>query len=212
MNDHILLISGIDTDVGKTFATGYLAQQFAKQGKRVITQKLVQTGCQGIASDIQRHRHIQQLPLQAVDLDHTTCRFVYDYPCSPHLAAKRQNRPIDLAQITQDTQTLASQYDVVLIEGAGGLCVPLNDEVTLLDYVATQRYPIVLVTSGKLGSINHTLLSLHACQQHKLPVHSVIYNQFPQIDPIIEQETQSYLQRYLAKHFPETKWQLMSEF
>ncbi|MGR6981161.1 dethiobiotin synthase [Testudinibacter sp. P27/CKL/0425] len=211
-NKQIFFISGIDTDVGKTIATGFYANRLQAEGNSVITQKLVQTGCAGIAEDIQTHRQLQQLPLQTWDQNGTTCRFVFDYPCSPHLAAKRENRAIDLAQISADTQTLAQHYDVVLIEGAGGLAVPLNAHLTTLDYLAQQGYPLILVTSGKLGSINHTLLSLEVSQQRGIPVHAVIYNKFPQIDPIIEAETQAYLQRYLTRHFPQAEFIVMGRF
>ncbi|MDH3001443.1 dethiobiotin synthase [Chelonobacter oris] len=208
-NKQILFVSGIDTDVGKTLATGFYANRLTAQGLTVITQKLVQTGCQGIAEDIQTHRKIQKIPLQQWDHNGTTCRYVFGYPCSPHLAAAWEGRQLDLEQLTADTQTLSSHYDVVLIEGAGGLAVPLNREITTLDYLARQRYPLILVTSGKLGSINHTLLSLEVCQRRDIPLQAVIYNQYPQIDPIIETETQRYLQGYLARHFPSAEFIMM---
>lgn len=208
-NKQIFFISGIDTDVGKTIATGFYANRLAAQGKRVITQKLVQTGCDGIAEDIQTHRTIQQMPLQAWDYNHTTCRYVFEYPCSPHLAASREGRDIDLAKIIADTQMLIQHYDVVLIEGAGGLAVPLNANITTLDYIEQQNYPLILVTSGKLGSINHTLLSLEVCHQRNIEVHSLIYNQYPQIDSIIETETQAYLQQYLSRFSPQTEFIVM---
>lgn len=202
----ILFVSGIDTDVGKTIATGFYANRLAAQGRTVITQKLVQTGCSGIADDIQTHRKLQHLPLQQCDLDGTTCRYVFDYPCSPHLAARLAQTEINLAQITADTQTLAQDYDVVLIEGAGGLAVPFNEKLTALDYLQQQGYPLILVTSGKLGSINHTLLSLEVCQQRSIALHALIYNHYPQIDPIIENETKAYLQQYVTTHFPQTEF------
>ncbi|MGR3807818.1 dethiobiotin synthase [Pasteurella testudinis] len=205
----IIFISGIDTDVGKTIATAFYAKRLAAQGASVITQKLVQTGCSGIAADIQQHRKLQNLALQQADLDGLTCRYVFDYPCSPHLAAARERRTINLDWITADTQKLAQAYQVVLIEGAGGLAVPLTDEITSLDYLQQQGYPLVLVTSGKLGSINHTLLSLEVCQRRGIALQALIYNQYPQIDPIIENETQAYLQRYLATHFPQAEFIVM---
>ena len=208
-NKQIIFISGIDTDVGKTIATGFYANKLSAQGLSVMTQKLVQTGCQGIADDIQTHRKIQNLPLQQCDLDGTTCRHVFGYPCSPHLAAKLEQREINLAQITEDTRTLAQHYDVVLIEGAGGLAVPLNENFTTLDYLVQQGYPLILVTSGKLGSLNHTLLSLEVCQTRGIPLHTLIYNQYPQIDPIIEQNSQDYLREHINRHFPKAEFLVM---
>ena len=211
MANNILFITGIDTDVGKTIATGIYAKKLAEQGKRVITQKLVQTGCHAFSEDIQKHRNLQGIPLQQVDIEKLTCRFIYPYPCSPHLAARMADKAIDLQAIHQDTENLAKRHDMVLIEGAGGLYVPLSDNYFLIDYIAEHNYPIILVTSGKLGSLNHTLLSLEACKQRNLRVHSLIYNQFPQTDPIIEEETQRFLRTYINTHFPNCEFMLIPD-
>ena len=72
--------------------------------------------------------------------------------------------------IEKSTALLAEKYDCVLLEGAGGLMVPYCDDATTLDYIQSNKLPLILVTSGKLGSINHTLLSLEACRSHGVPV------------------------------------------
>ena len=87
--------------------------------------------------------------------------------------------------------------------------MPLDDTLTTLDFIRAQAYPVVLVTSGRLGSINHTLLSLAACRQQEIAVEMLIYNRFPPADPLIEQETAEYLQRYLRQHFPQTAFEYM---
>ncbi|MDY3330909.1 MAG: dethiobiotin synthase [Pelistega sp.] len=207
----VIFISGIDTDVGKTIATAWYAKQLMEQGEKVITQKFVQTGCTGYADDILKHRELQGIPLYEEDKNGLTCPYVYDFPCSPHLAAKLESRPIDEQVITQATEQLLAHYDTVLLEGAGGLYVPYDEENTIIDYIAKQGYPLILVTSGKLGSINHTLLSLQACIQKNIPVHSLIYNLYPSGEPTITQDTQQFLQTYLHKHFPNTKFMLMDK-
>ena len=96
------------------------------------------------------------------DREGLTMPEIFSYPCSPHLAARIDNRPIDFGKIECATQELARRYDVVLVEGAGGLMVPLTEDYLTIDYIAEKQYPLVFVTSGKLGSINHTLLSFEA--------------------------------------------------
>ena len=76
---------------------------------------------------------------------------MFSYPCSPHLAARIDNRPIDFGKIERATQELARRYDVVLVEGAGGLMVPLTEDYLTIDYIAEKQYPLIFVTSGKLG-------------------------------------------------------------
>ena len=81
----ILFVGGIDTDIGKTVATGWLAAKLMRQGFSVITQKIVQTGCTGISDDILVHRRLQNLPLLPEDTDGTTCPYLFGYPCSPQI-------------------------------------------------------------------------------------------------------------------------------
>lgn len=84
----VYFVSGIDTDIGKTVATGMLAKQLLQQGKSVITQKPVQTGCQDIAEDIAVHRKIMGIPMQEADEQRLTMPEIFSHPASPHLAAR----------------------------------------------------------------------------------------------------------------------------
>lgn len=204
MKGNVLFISGIDTNIGKTFATGILARTMAAQGKKVITQKMIQTGCEEISEDIEMHRHLQGIPFTDEDKSGLTCPYIFTYPCSPHMAANKDGRRIDLTVITEATRRLQEKYEYVLLEGAGGLMVPNSLESLAIDYVKEQGYPVVLVTSGKLGSINHTLLSLFACKQYGIEVRALVYNLCPKTDELIETNTLEYLEQYLRKEFPGT--------
>ena len=218
----VLFVSGIDTDIGKTYATGLLAKALMQQGVNVITQKLVQTGISkqadgelGIADDILSHRQLMQMPLQPCDLDFTTCPYRYEKPASPHLSAALANQPLNINLITDATKALQADYEMVLLEGAGGLLVPINEQLLTLDYIAEQGYPIVLVTSGRLGSINHTLLSLEAIKSRGLMIHSVIYNHIhddaEQTDAEIANSTIDFLQAYLARYYPKAHWLVLAK-
>mgnify|MGYP001534924810 CR=1 FL=1 len=175
--ENVLFISGIDTNVGKTVATGMIAKALAKAGKKVITQKMIQTGCEHVSEDIEAHRQIQGLPFTDEDTRGLTCPYIFTYPCSPHMAAAKDGRRIDLDTITQATRRLRETYEYVLLEGAGGLMVPNDMESLTIDYVKEQAYPLILVTSGKLGSINHTLLSLYACERYGIEVKAIVRKQ-----------------------------------
>ena len=214
----VLFISGIDTDIGKTYATGMIAKALVQQGVKVITQKLVQTGVAinldsgviGIADDIIVHRQLMGIPLQPCDIDGTTCPYRYEKPASPHLSARLSNDILNPDVITDATKSLQADYEVVILEGAGGLLVPITDQLLTLDYIAEQGYPIILVTSGRLGSINHTLLSLEAIKSRGLEVHSVIYNHIhdnsDQTDAEIANSTIDFLQNHLAQNYINTNW------
>lgn len=204
--DNILFVSGIDTDAGKTYCCAWYARQLMDAGYRVITQKLVQTGNTDCSEDILVHRRIMGTGLLPEDKSRLTMPEIYSYPCSPHLAARIDHRPIDLDRISQATAELASRYDLVLVEGAGGLMVPLTEECLTIDYIERQHYPVALVTSGRLGSINHTLLSLEALQRRGIDVPVVLYNLYPPVEDVtIRDDTWQYLETYLKKHWPDTR-------
>ena len=199
-----LFVTGIGTDVGKSYATGWLAHEIARSGKTVITQKLIQTGNHDLSEDIEIHRRIMGIPLQSVDLCHITAPLILSYPASPHLAAKIDGVDLDLSIATNATETLLNKYSHVLIEGAGGLMVPLTASYLTIDYIADHKLPVVLVTNGRLGSISDTLLALNALRTARITLYAVIYNPFFDSDKTIAPETHRYIHHYLTRHFPET--------
>lgn len=199
-----LFISGIDTDAGKSYVTGWLASEMMKQGMSVITQKFVQTGNADFSEDIDVHRRIMGIGMQEVDLAHITAPVIYSYPASPELAARIDGRALDLNIITEATEKLRGLYDHVLIEGAGGLMVPLKGEYLTIDYIHERHLPLVLVTNSKLGSINHTLLALNAVKSYHIDLYAVVYNHHFDMDKPIAEDTRIYVQKWLEHHFPKT--------
>lgn len=207
MSAQIYFVSGIDTAIGKTYTTGYLAKLWFEQGQNVITQKLIQTGNLEISEDIEKHREIMGRGWFVEDDLKLTMPEIFSYPASPHLATQIDAREIDFEKIQQATAELATRFELVLLEGAGGLMVPLTSELLSIDYVAQQNYPIILVSSGRLGSINHTLLSLEAIKSRGLELFALAYNLYDQsADELISKDTAEYLQHYLSIHFPQAKW------
>ncbi|NUF85185.1 dethiobiotin synthase, partial [Acinetobacter seifertii] len=190
MSGQIYFVSGIDTEIGKTYATGFLAKLWTEQGKKVITQKLIQTGNADISEDIEKHREIMGQGWFQEDHDKLTMPEIFSYPASPHLATRLDNREIDFQKIENATQTLAERFEIVLLEGAGGLMVPLTTSLLTIDYVAQHQFPVILVTSGRLGSINHTLLSLEALKSRGLKLKALVYNLKDESkDPLISKDT-----------------------
>lgn len=203
----VFFVSGIDTNAGKSYATGWIASRWNRQGIRTITQKLVQTGNTGLSEDIELHRRIMGTGMLAEDLQGLTMPEIYTYPCSPHLAAEIDRRPLDIDKIEAATNALAAKYDAVLLEGAGGLMVPLTRELLTIDYIAQKGYPLIFVTSGRLGSISHTLLGLEAVKRRGIDLKILAFNMFPKEDDMtISNDTREYLKNYLSKEFPDAEY------
>lgn len=212
MKENVLFVSGIDTDAGKSYATGFLARELNRQGNRTITQKFIQTGNIGYSEDIDLHRRIMGIPHTEEDRLGLTMPEIFSYPASPHLAARLDRREIDFNKMEQATEELSQRYDTVLLEGAGGLMVPLTEELLTIDYIAQKNYPLIFVTSGKLGSINHTLLSFEAIKNRNIHLYTVMYNLYPTVkDKTIQEDTQAFIENYIRKHFPETQFMLVPE-
>ncbi|MCM1337356.1 MAG: dethiobiotin synthase [Candidatus Amulumruptor caecigallinarius] len=202
-----VFISGIDTDAGKSYVTGWLAAQLERKGERVATLKFIQTGNVGRSEDIEVHRAIMGHNLPE-DSDLLTSPQIFSYPASPDLASRIDGRPIDFEAIDTAIARLAERYDVVLVEGAGGLAVPLTTTMLTIDYVAQREMPVILVTNGRLGSINHTVLSLEAIKSRRLILDSVMYNTYYDTDPEISTDTKRWIGEYLKREFPGVEMQL----
>ena len=198
----VIFISGIDTDAGKSYATGIVARRLMDEGKSVITQKFIQTGNVGYSEDIELHRVIMGTGHLPEDSEGLTAPVIFPFPASAQLAARLAGEDIDLDKIDRATSALASRYDVVLVEGAGGLMVPITDTMTTIDYISSRQLPVMLVTNGRLGSINHTLLSLEAIKSRNIKLEALVYNEHFDSDPTISADTRGFLHRYIERNFP----------
>lgn len=195
----VYAIVGIDTDIGKTVVTGLIARSLSQKGVNVITQKMAQTGCVGVAEDVIEHRRIMNVSLFDVDKNGDTCPFVFPVPSSPHLAAELAGGSFEPAVLTAATERLNGAFDTVLLEGVGGLFVPLTRELLLIDYLKEMKYPTIVVSSSRLGSINHTLLTLEALISRNIPIAGIVYNRFSDALPEIADDTRTILAEYLQK-------------
>jgi len=196
----VYCVTGIDTDVGKTVVAGLIARSFIKNGIKVITQKIVQTGCKGISEDIICHRQLMGIDVLPEDVDGLTCPYRFSVPSSPHLAAGLEKSVIDCDKIKAATTKLLRQFECVVLEGVGGLSVPLNNDMTVLDYLEREQYPLVLVSSSRLGSINHTLNALELASKRNLEVVAIVYNLIGETDPRIVKDSRVVFQRFLKKY------------
>lgn len=205
----VMFVTGIGTDVGKSYATGWIAREMNSAGHNVITQKMIQTGNKEMSEDILRHRQIMNMELQTVDILHLTAPVILSYPASPHLAAILDETEIDLATIAEATHSLSGLFKHVIVEGAGGLMVPLKGDYLTADYLRDHKLPTIVVVNGQLGSINHALLTFNALKDYDIPLFGVIYNPYFDKDATISADTRRYLQEWLSIRFPEAIWMEM---
>ena len=199
MNGKVFFASGIDTGIGKTMATGLMARSLAAAGRDVITVKLVQTGNDGFSEDIDAHRAICGGARFPEDDEGLTAPQIFKFPSSPLLAAALECRTVDVEAISRAVRECAARHEIVLVESAGGLDVPLTDELLSVDFAAREGWSLVLVSCGRLGSINHTLLSLEAAKARGMRVAGVVWNWCDGADPEIDADSVETTRRYLSR-------------
>ncbi len=167
-----IFITGTDTDVGKTVVTSLLLAAMRANGVDAVPMKPVQTGCEfGVVPDFAFYEKISQTHFEDQDLQ---VPYKYEPACSPHLAAKLAGEQIELNKIEDAFKKLSSKHQQVLVEGAGGIMVPLNENELMLDLMKKLNLPVLLVARPSLGTINHTLLSVAALRSAGLKILGVI--------------------------------------
>lgn len=199
MMGRVFWISGIDTGIGKTIATGLIAKSLLASGHDVITVKMVQTGNDGYSEDIDLHREICGEAKRPEDLEGLTAPVIFKFPSSPLLAGRLEGKTVDLEKIAASVRACAARHEIVLVESAGGLDVPLTEEMLSADFAAREGWPLILVTCGRLGAINHTLLSLEAAKFRNLQIAGVVHNYHPDANAEIDADAVAAIERHLAK-------------
>jgi dethiobiotin synthetase len=177
-----VFVTGTDTDVGKTVIAAGLTAALRFRNIRATYFKPVQSGCQEengqlIASDARLAQTMADLaePLEVLT------PVVLKLPLAPAVAAAQAGVRIDLEEIARVYRDLAGRYDFVVVEGAGGLYVPLVDnDFLVLDLARWLGLPVLVVARPGLGTINHTVMTVKTVEQAGLPVVGVIINQYPE--------------------------------
>ncbi len=178
----ILFVAGTDTGVGKTFITALLAKAFVDQGIDVRVQKWVSTGNSNFSEDCvfiyellgnKSDKTIHGLP-DTTGSD--TAPYCLPLPASPHLAAEQAGVTIKTKVIRDALFRLESSCEILIVEGVGGVLVPLSRDLLLADLVADLKLPVLLVARSGLGTLNHTLLTLEALRHRNIQCVGVLLN------------------------------------
>ena len=168
-------VAGTDTNVGKTHVCGLLLDFLSKKGLAAGYQKWVATGPESPPADLVECLRIAQLPL----LPHLiSSQVVYHFalPASPHFAAEQTGAQVDPELIRIRYQEMLACHELLIVEGVGGLLVPLNRELLLVDLLRELKMPALVVARSGLGTINHTLLTLEAMRHRDIPVLGVVFS------------------------------------
>jgi len=171
-------VTGTDTEVGKTLVSGALILKLRDQGKSVIGFKPVVAGTyqnkdgNTLNEDLETLRIASKLALGHLDL----CPYVLDMPTAPHLAAAAKGIKLEMSVIMKALGNLQGKYDSLVVEGAGGFLIPLNDQEDLGNLAQKIDLPVILVVGMKLGCISHALLTQEAIKSRGLMIAGWVAN------------------------------------
>jgi len=192
-----LFITATDTEVGKTVIAGAIAHYFFRQGARVGVSKPVASGCvwrrEGLVSEDAEFLAScadARFPLDLI------CPQRYKEPLAPAVAAERAGQPLDWGAIDGSLRIMCAESDVMIVEGVGGILVPLDEKHTTLDLARWLGLPAVIVARAGLGTINHTLMTLEILRRAKVPIAGVVINRYPAESASIAEESNP---RYIEK-------------
>ena len=171
-------IAGTDTEVGKTLVSGALIIKLREAGANVLGFKPVVAGTYTGENGSLLNEDLETLRIASnIGSDQSKlCPYILDEPAAPHLAAKAQGFDLEGAIILKAFQDIQSQSDQVIVEGAGGFLVPLNDHEDLGDVAQAMQLPVILVVGMRLGCINHALLTIEAMESRNLTIAGWIAN------------------------------------
>ena len=185
-------VTGTDTGIGKTVVSCALAARARQLGLRVSAMKPIESGVverrvseSGLASDADRLRAAcgSTLPMSVVR------PYVLEEPLAPMIAAARAGVQIDIAVLDAALAQVEQDADVVLVEGAGGLLVPIDLRVSYLDLFARWQLPLLLVAGNKLGVLNHVLLTVRAAETAGVPVRAIVLTSLSDRDATVAETT-----------------------
>jgi len=176
-----LFVTGTDTEVGKTIIAGAIALHLRRAGKAVEVFKPVATGCRRSRSALLSAD--AEFLAACADSKRTLSEIsplCYSAAVAPNVAARREGKTVDLDAIFDAYKHLSAEHaGAVIVEGIGGLLCPISDEFWVIHLAKMMRLPVVLVVRAGLGTINHTLLTLHAAGSAGLNVVGVVINRYP---------------------------------
>ncbi len=170
-------ITGTDTGVGKTILAAALIRYLRVKGYSVCPLKPAETGC--IERDGTLIPQDGQILLEASDADMTlkdVVPFRYRAPLAPMVAAEQEGRPFSTARFLKVFEELKEKYDYLVLEGAGGIMVPLSDDLLTIDLIEMTALPVIVVAANRLGVINHTMLTVEALKRRGITITGVVLN------------------------------------
>lgn len=177
-----IFVTGTDTGVGKTVVAAGLALVLRERGMRVGVMKPVATGCTGEGKCLISEDAVYLFEAAENEYPPLTSPLRFRNSLSPNVASVIEKKEIPIEKLIKAYRELQNHYDFLIVEGIGGLLVPLTKEYYVANLIHEFALPIVIVSRGGIGTINHTLLTVDAAVIRGLEVRGIIFNRMPRVN------------------------------
>ena len=179
-----LFVTGTDTDVGKTYVTAGLAASFYEMGVHIGVMKPFAAGTAQKKGFKSEDVEILSSAAHVADAENLINPQFFPIPASPYTAWKKLKTKPKIATVLSSFKKLSKLHDALLVEGMGGVMTPILKDYFITDLIKDMKIPTVIVTRTKVGTVNHTLMTVKMCQKYKIPIKGIIINNFDDGYPV----------------------------
>ena len=177
-----IFITGTDTNVGKTVVSAGLALVLRERGMRVGVMKPVATGCVGEGKRLVSGDAVYLFEAAENEYPSLTNPLRFRNPLAPSVASVIEKKEVPIENLLKAYRQLQKHYDFIIVEGIGGLLVPLTKEYFVANLIHEFGLPLVIVAHGGLGTINHTLLTVDAATIRGFEIRGIVFNRMPRVN------------------------------
>jgi dethiobiotin synthetase len=192
-----LFIIGTDTNIGKTLISASLAWRLSKYYDNICVMKPFATSDKIFSKEFRsKDLFLLSKSINLKENQNYLNPFFFKLPASPYMASKLLKlKPPSIKTALEKFNYLKKKYDFTIIEGIGGVMVPLNQKYKLIDFIKLTKLSVIIVTTPKIGTFNHTLLTVQMCKNYDISINGIIFNKMSKNPSIVELTTPTFMEK-----------------
>jgi dethiobiotin synthetase len=192
-----IFVTGTDTNIGKTLVSSCLAWKIAHHFDKVGIMKPFATSNKIFSTKYKsKDAYLLTKSINMKENQDLINPYFYHMAASPYMASKILNKKSpSIKKAFEKYKSLKNKYNFIIVEGIGGIMVPINEKYNLIDFIKITKLPVIIVAIPKIGTINHILLTIESCKNYGIPIKGLIFNKMPLKPSIVEEKTPCFVEK-----------------
>ncbi|MER5175937.1 MAG: dethiobiotin synthase [Candidatus Nitrosocosmicus sp.] len=192
-----LFVTGTDTNIGKTLISASLAWRLSQHHDKICVMKPFATSDKIFSNRFNsKDVFLLSKSIKLEEDQNYLNPYFYKLSASPYMASKiLKIKPPSITIAFNKFKYLKKKYNFIVVEGIGGIMVPLNQKYNLVDFIKLTGLSLIIVATPKIGTLNHTLLTVQICKDYNIPIRGIIFNKMPEKPSIVEKTTPSFIEK-----------------